>query len=82
MKQTFQESFEVAVGSSDFHIITQKDKWDAYVPISYATAFYKYLISVDICVSEKQKCVERKKAVDKEGGWRGRLDDSTLFSDN
>lgn len=45
MKQTFQESFEVAVGSSDFHIITQKDKWDAYVPISYATAFYKYLIS-------------------------------------
>lgn len=81
MKQTFQESFEVAVGSSDFHIITQKDKWDAYVPISYATAFYKYLISRLIYAWVKNKNVWKGK-VDKEGGWRGRLDDSTLFSDN
>lgn len=57
MKQIFQESFEVAVGSSDFHIITQKDKWDAYVPISYATAFYKYLISWLIYAWVKNKNV-------------------------
>lgn len=67
MKQTFQESFEVAVGSSDFHIITQKDKWDAYVPISYATAFYKYLISRLIYAWVKNKNVWKgKKVVDKE----------------
>lgn len=61
MKQTFQESFEVTVGSSDFHIITQKDKWDAYVPISYATAFYKYLISRLIYAWVKNKNVWKGK---------------------